>query len=109
MARIPDPVSKTRDPAIVVDLEWRDGLICFVVRNLSASSVQDVSIAFRRGIMRLGGQVDITALPIWDNLTFAPPAKRIEMARRDPTGPCCLSDLSRTQGPLSVRNPDWPR
>jgi len=79
MARNPTVVKKTGDPAIIVDLEWRDGVLYFVLRNISQRSVHDVQIAFRRKILGAGGQVDIATLPLWRNLTFVPPDKRIEV------------------------------
>ena len=77
MARPPQRAKKTGDPDVVLDLVLRDGMFFFRLWNKSDQSVRDVTVAFRRKVMGLGGAVEITGLPIWSKLTFMPPGKEI--------------------------------
>lgn len=79
MARLPQRAKKTGDPDVVLDLELRDGMFFFRLWNKSDQSVRDVTVAFKRKVMGLGGAVEITGLPIWSKLAFMPPGKEIEV------------------------------
>ncbi len=79
MGRAPTSFKKTSDPAVTLDLLWRDGLFFFVLENHSVGVLRDIRVAFRRRVMGLGGRVDIAALPLWSKLSFMPAGKRIEV------------------------------
>lgn len=79
MGRAPTPLKRTSDPAIVLDILWRERALYFVLENISDQSMRDIRIKFRRKVMGLGGDHDITTLPIWTTLGLMPPAKRIEV------------------------------
>ena len=79
MGRPPIRAKTTNAPSIVVDLEWREGVFYLVLENHAQTLMRDISVGFRRKIMGQGGQVNISALPIWTKLHFMPPRKRIEV------------------------------
>lgn len=77
MVRPPVKVSSTNDPAVFVDLVYRDGWLSFDLCNGGTQAVRDVSITFDRKLTGLGGQIDIASLPIWKGLHFMPAGKTI--------------------------------
>lgn len=98
MGRAPTPIKRTSDPAIVVDLLWRDRCFYFVLANISDRSMRDIRVAFRRKVIGMGGAVDIASLPIWTTLGLMPPGKRIEVTiDRD-----AVFFANNRSGPLAV-------
>lgn len=105
MGRSPTPLKKTSDPAIVLDVLWRERCLYFVLRNISDRSMRDIRVAFRRKVIGMGGAVNIAALPLWTNIGFMPPGKEIEVTiDRDSvfyvnnkTGPLAIS-MTYTDG-----------
>lgn len=99
MARAPTPLKKTSDPAVVVDLLWRDRCFYFVLVNISDRSMRNIQVSFRRKVFGMGGAVNIAALPIWTTLGIMPPGKQIEVTidrdtvffANNPAGPVAVS------------------
>ncbi|ABD55108.1 hypothetical protein [Jannaschia sp. CCS1] len=93
----PSP-QRTHDPDVVVDIRWRDAVFYLVLHNIAPHCVHDVRVAFRPKIMGMGGRVDISGLPIWDDLAILPPGREIEVAvDRDGT-----FFLHNPEGPVGV-------
>lgn len=93
------PPRSTSDPAVVIDIAWRDSVLYLVGRNIAAQAVHDVRVAFRRKIYGMGGRVDISKLPFWSSLAVMPPGRAIEVTvdrdvvffAHNKTGPIALS------------------
>jgi hypothetical protein len=105
MGRAPTPLKRTSDPAVVLDVLWRDRCLFFVLKNISDQSMRDIRIAFRRKVIGMGGAVNIAALPIWSTLALMPPGKEIEVTidrdtvfyAHNKTGPLAIS-ITYTDG-----------
>jgi len=66
-----------RQPEVIVDFVFEDGLFFIAIKNISASPAYDVSIAFSKKFTGVEGTKDICALPLFRNIPFLAPQKEI--------------------------------
>ena len=66
-----------RNPDIIVDFVFEDGLLFIAIKNLSASPAYDVAVAFNKKFTGVEGTREISALPLFRNLAFLAPHKEI--------------------------------
>lgn len=69
---------RTQDPAVILDVELRDGLLFLVIENVADHPVYNTKIAFKRDVVGMSG-ISLQKLPIWTKLRFLPAGKRIEV------------------------------
>lgn len=79
MGRPPKRPRRTADPAVILDLVCERGVFMFVLTNRGSQPARDISVKFRRKIFGMGGDLEITALPLWSRLSFMPPGKEIRV------------------------------
>ncbi len=79
MARPPRPTRPSAELKVYLDLLLRDRVLLFVLENCGDEPATDVRVKFRRKIFGLGGDREISSLPIWSRLAFMPPGKVIEV------------------------------
>lgn len=65
------------DPDVILDVIFEDGLFFLAVHNISSRPALDVSVAFRKPLVGLGGTKEISALPLFRNIPFLAPRKEI--------------------------------
>jgi len=70
-------VPRVGDPDVILDVNFEDGLFFLAVRNISSRPALDVSIAFRKPLIGLGGTKEISALPLFRKIPFLAPQKEI--------------------------------
>ncbi len=77
---IPGPLRATPDgrPEVIVDFEFRQGMFFLSVRNIGARPAQNVSVEFAPRFTGVGGQKEVTELPLFRELTYLAPDRRIE-------------------------------
>jgi hypothetical protein len=67
----------TADPDVILDVLFEDGLLFLSVRNIGSRPVYHVSVAFDHPIIGLGGDREISALPLFRNIEFLAPGREI--------------------------------
>lgn len=81
-------------PEVVVDFEFRDGLLFVALANPSAHAALGVRVTFEPPFHGLGGEREIGRLALFRRLEFLAPGRRVEtlvdataayFARREPT------------------------
>ena len=72
-------------PHVVLDTALVDGLVWLIVENIGDASAHKISVRFSRKLMGLGGDVEVSALPLFEDLGFLAPGKshRIVLDRAD--------------------------
>jgi hypothetical protein len=71
-------VEATPRPDVIVDFDFRDGLLFVSVRNIGARPALGVTTTFDRKLPGLGGAKDVASLPLFTGLEFLAPGKEIE-------------------------------
>jgi hypothetical protein len=66
-----------RQPTVIVDFIFDDGLFFIAIKNISASPAYDVSVTFNKKFTGVEGTKDICALPLFRNIPFLAPQKEI--------------------------------
>jgi hypothetical protein len=66
-----------RQPEVIVDFIFEDGLFFIAIKNISASPAYDVSVTFNKKFTGVEGTKDISALPLFRNIPFVAPQKEI--------------------------------
>ncbi len=64
---------------VIVDLVLRDELVFIVVWNAGARGAHEVHITFRTPLFGLGGNKNLSELPVFQELTYLAPGKYIEV------------------------------
>ena len=77
MARRPE--IRTRDPSVIVDVLHEDGLLYFVIENISAKPARLVRIRFNKPVQGWDGTCEVSALRIFERLDFLAPGKAIRV------------------------------
>jgi hypothetical protein len=81
-------------PEVIVDFVFDEGKFFVAIENLGDRAAVDVSIRFDRAFRGAGGDRDISSLPLFRNIPFLAPRRRITtfldtsaayFARREPT------------------------
>ena len=72
-------------PHVVLDTALDDGLLWLIVENVGDESAHRISVRFSRKLMGLGGDVEVSDLPLFNDLGFLAPGKhhRIVLDRAD--------------------------
>jgi hypothetical protein len=66
-----------REPMVIVDFVFEDGLFFIAVKNISANPVYDVSVTFDKKFTGVEGAKDISSLRLFRNIPFLAPQKEI--------------------------------
>ncbi len=84
MAR--NPVRKTSNPALFLDVLFEDGQFFFVIQNTSDAPIYQASIEFDKKIIGRDGETNLAALKIFRKIETLAPHKaiRIFIDRRGP-------------------------
>jgi hypothetical protein len=81
-------------PDVILDVIFEDGLLFLALRNIGDEPATDVSVTFSERVVGLGGDREVSALPLFHRLTFLAPGREIRafldtsasyFARRQPT------------------------
>jgi hypothetical protein len=89
------PSRPTADPDVILDVLFEDGLLFLSVRNIGSRPVRRVSISFDRPLIGLGGDREVSALPLFTNVEFLAPGREIRT----------LLDTSASY--FGRQQPDW--
>lgn len=88
------PPDDPRRPEVIVDFVFDDGLFHVAIENIGGRPAIDVSVTFDRAFHGLGGEQDVSSLPLFRGVPFLAPRRRIStlldasaayFARREPT------------------------
>ena len=71
------PSRVTADPDVIFDVLFEDGVLFLSVRNIGSRPVHRVSVTFDQPITGLGGDREISALPLFKNIEFLAPGRDI--------------------------------
>jgi len=71
------PSRVTADPDVILDVLFEDGVLFLSVRNIGSRPVHHVSVTFDQPITGLGGDREISALPLFKNIEFLAPGREI--------------------------------
>jgi len=66
-----------RQPEVIVDFIFEDGLFFIGVKNIGAAPAHDVSVAFDKKFTGIEGAKEISALPLFKKIAFLAPQKEI--------------------------------
>lgn len=66
-----------RQPEVIVDFIFEDGLLFIAVKNIGTGPAHGVSVAFDKKFTGVGGAKEISALPLFKKITFLAPQKEI--------------------------------
>lgn len=69
--------SREREPVVIVDFVFEDGLFFIAIKNISARPAYDVAIKFNRQFTGVEGAKKISALPLFRQIAFLAPQKEI--------------------------------
>lgn len=67
-----------RRPDVLVDFEFRDGLFFISIRNIGGVPAINVGVDFSPPFTGVGGAKNVTELPLFSDLSFLAPGRRIE-------------------------------
>lgn len=65
------------DPDVIVDFIFEKGLFFISIENIGKASAHEVKVFFDKKITGLEGEKQITELPLFSDLLFLPPGKKI--------------------------------
>jgi hypothetical protein len=63
---------------VIVDFEFRQGLLFLSIRNIGGCPARDVTVDFAPRFTGVAGRKDVTKLPLFKELTYLAPDRRIE-------------------------------
>lgn len=69
--------SRQRQPEVIVDFIFDDGLLFIAIKNIGDAPARDVSVAFDKKFSGVEGTKNISALPLFRNISFLAPQKEI--------------------------------
>ena len=64
-------------PEVIVDFIFEEGLFYIAVENIGNQPALKVSVRFKPKFSGVGGQVAVSALPLFENIEFLAPQKSI--------------------------------
>lgn len=67
-----------RQPEVIVDFIFEDGLFFIAVKNIGSAPARDVSVAFDKKFTGVQGTKEFSALPLFKNIAFLAPQKEIK-------------------------------
>ncbi len=65
-------------PEVIVDFEFRQGLFFLSIRNAGTKPAVNVRVDFAPSFTGCAGEKDVTQLPLFKDLTYLAPDRRIE-------------------------------
>jgi len=68
-----------KNPDIIVDFEYNDGMLFIVIENIGDDPAYDASVRFNKKILGMQKTKNISSLRIFKLLKFLPPGKKIKM------------------------------
>jgi len=71
------PSRLTPDPDVILDVLFEDGVLFLSVRNIGSRPVHRASVTFDQPVIGLGGDREISALPLFKNIEFLAPGREI--------------------------------
>jgi len=69
--------SSERQPEVIVDFIFDEGLFFVAVKNIGDGPAHDVSVVFNKKFTGVAGTRDISALPLFRKLSFLAPQREI--------------------------------
>jgi hypothetical protein len=85
---------RERQPEVIVDFIFEEGLFFIAIKNIGDSPAYDVSVVFDKKFSGVEGTKSVSVLPLFRNISFLAPQKEIKtfldssasyFARRQPT------------------------
>ena len=73
------PVKKTKDPDVILDVLFEDGMLIFSVRNKTDRPVYTVRCNFAKPVIGLDGVTDLARANLFSKLEFLAPGRDIRM------------------------------
>ena len=70
--------SSERQPEVIVDFIFEDGLFFIAVKNIGSAPAHNVSVTFDKKFTGVEGAKEISALPLFKNIAFLAPQKEIK-------------------------------
>lgn len=104
-----------RQPEVILDFIFEDGLFFIAVKNIGTGPAHDVSVVFDKKFIGVEGK-EISALPLFKKIAFLAPQKEITVfldhsasyfRRRQPTNiraTICFKDNSGTAHTTAVKH-----
>ena len=68
-----------RQPEVILDFIFEDGLFFIAVINIGSAPAHDVSVAFDKKFTGMEGAKEITTLPLFKKIPFLAPQKEIRL------------------------------
>ncbi len=69
---------QTRRPEVIVEFLFDRGVFYIAVNNIGDRAAYKISVNFNKKILGLGGDKDISALPLFRNIEFLGPQREIK-------------------------------
>jgi hypothetical protein len=66
-----------RNPEVILDVIFEDGLLFLSIRNISERPAYKVLVNFNERLLGLEGTKDVSALPLFRNIEFLAPGREI--------------------------------
>ncbi|MDH3314000.1 MAG: hypothetical protein OER82_05965 [Nitrosopumilus sp.] len=77
--KIPLGVLSGKNPDVIIDFEYDDGLLFIVIENTGDDYAYDVAVRFNKKILGMQKTKNISSLQIFQSLKFLPPRKEIKI------------------------------
>lgn len=68
-----------KNPDVIVDFEYSDGLLFIVIENIGDDSAHDTTVRFNKKVLGMQKTKNISSLRIFQSLKFLPPGKKIKV------------------------------
>lgn len=75
----PRPADVGASPHVLLDVEYRQGLLYLVLANDGSAPARNVRVRFARALRGVGGERDIAALQIWKGLPLLRANKEVRV------------------------------
>ena len=73
----PENHALDRDPHVIVDFVFDRGLLSISIKNIGTQPAYGVKVQFSHKLMGVEGTVEVSALPLFNQLEFLPGGKEI--------------------------------
>jgi len=94
------------EPKVIVDFIFDDGLFFVAVENIGQEPALKVKVRFRETITGLGGSLEISALPLFQNIEFLAPRKQIVTFLDSSSAYFARNEPTRISAKISYRDCD---
>ena len=68
-----------KNPDVIVDFEYDEGLLFIVIENIGNDSAYNTSVRFNKKILGMQKTKNISSLRVFQSLKFLPPGKKIKI------------------------------